>query len=37
MLGRIREAMARKEIQAVVCYSVDRLSRSQIHLGLAPE
>jgi site-specific DNA recombinase len=34
MLGRIREAMARKEIQAVVCYSVDRLSRSQIHLGL---
>ena len=33
-LGRLREAMRHRQIDAVVCYSTDRLSRDPVHLGL---
>lgn len=33
-LTRLREAMRRHAFDKLICYSVDRLSRSQIHLGL---
>ena len=34
MLTRLRDLMRQRAVTDVICYSVDRLSRSQIHLGL---
>ena len=33
-LGRLREAMRQRQIDAIVCYSTDRLARDPVHLGL---
>src|SRR5437762_381222 len=33
-LARLREALARREVDAVICYDPDRFSRKQIHSAL---
>src|SRR5919199_1554104 len=33
-LQRLREAIRRREIDVVVCYAIDRLSRDPVHLGV---
>src|SRR5438067_4220531 len=33
-LQRLREAIRRREVDVVVCYAIDRLSRDPVHLGV---
>src|SRR5215212_10420337 len=33
-LSQMREAVRRNEVDAVVCYAIDRLSRDPVHLGV---
>ena len=33
-LAQLRDAMRKREVDAIVCYSTDRLSRDPVHLGL---
>src|ERR687885_1017610 len=33
-LQRLREAIRRREVDVVICYAIDRLSRDPVHLGV---
>ena len=36
-LGALREALRRREVDAVICYALDRLSRKQAHIAIVAD